>query len=109
MATSLSSGGQGDSLNRTRAVARNAADTFSAIRVIAARICACNGAVSVRKVPSSRAVSGMMLVVVPASIRPTVTTAVSHGLISRLMIACNAVVRCAATTTGSMLAPGFAP
>ena len=64
---------------------------------------------SVRTVPSSSAVSGMMLDVVPAVIRPTVSTAGSNTLNRRVTIVCSAPTIAAAAGTGSIARSGIAP
>lgn len=56
----------------------------SAIRRIAAIIRSRTASDWVRRLREMRAVAGMMFGAVPASIRPTVSTADSRGLISRL-------------------------
>ena len=51
----------------------------------------------------------MMLFLLPASIRPTVTTAVSRGLISRDTTVCKRITVAAAITTGSIVVSGSEP
>jgi pyridoxal biosynthesis lyase PdxS len=56
---------------------------------------------SARIVPSSSAVSGMMLELVPAEIRVTVSTAGSKTLNVRVIMVCSAPTIAAAAGTGS--------
>lgn len=62
-----------------------------------------------RTLSPSEADSGMMLFLLPASIRPTVTTAVSRGLISRDTTVCKRITVAAAITTGSIVVSGSEP
>ena len=55
------------------------------------------------------ALSGMTLAASPATMLPTVITAASSGSTLRDTMLCNAVVICAATSTGSMALCGIAP
>ena len=61
---------------------------------------------SVRTVPSSVAVSGMTLVVVPALMCATVSTAGSNALTRRVTIVCSAPTIAAAAGTGSSASCG---
>ena len=56
---------------------------------------------NVRIVPWISAIGGMMLLVVPASMRPTVTTAGSKTSIRRVTISCSACTISQAIGTGS--------
>jgi hypothetical protein len=60
----------------------------------------------VRIVPSTKAVSGMMFVVVPASMWAIVTTAGSKTSTRRVTIACSASTISAATGIGSIVSWG---
>src|SRR5918995_1896898 len=64
---------------------------------------------SVRTVPPSRAVSGMMLKAVPAPISPTVSTAGSTGSTSLETTVCSAVTIWAAMAIASAVRCGIAP
>ena len=62
-----------------------------------------------RMVPSSSAVSGMMLDVVPVVILATVSTAGSKTLIRLVIMVCRAPTMAAAAGTGSSASAGIAP
>lgn len=60
-------------------------------------------------VSPSSAVAGMMLLALPAWKRPTVTTAVSRGVISRATMDCSLSTIAAPMTTGSVVVSGREP
>ena len=63
----------------------------------------------VRTLSRSTARSAMMLLLVPATLLPTVTTANSPGLVSRATMVCSLITMDAASTTGSTLRCGIEP
>lgn len=81
----------------------------AAIRRIAATIRSRTASDWVRRLREIRAVEGMMFGAVPASIRPTVSTADSRGAISRLTTLWSRVTRYAAVSTGSTVVSGRDP
>lgn len=81
----------------------------AAIRRIAAIIRSRTSSDCVRMLRAIRASAGMMLCRVPASIRPTLSTADSRAASSRLTTVCSRVTRYAAVTTGSTVDSGREP
>jgi len=83
-----------------------AALTPSATRRMPSRTFARVRSLMARMVPSMTAVSGMMLLVVPALMRPTVTTVGSNTSIVRVTIVCSACTISHAMGMGSSAACG---
>jgi hypothetical protein len=81
----------------------------SALRRMPSRSCLRVPSLVLRTVSWSLTSSGMMLCLVPPWIEPTVTTAGSVGLTSRLTSVCRSRTSLAAMTTGSMVVCGWAP
>jgi hypothetical protein len=94
----------------TSAVAPAAAAIPSASFFTRACMSACTPSSNVRIVPTSRALSGMMLLRTPDWNWPTVTMAGSSVMLTlRLTMVCSAVTICAPITMGSTPCHGVAP
>src|SRR6266852_3700590 len=90
-------------------LARGAAASPFATRAMAASSCFCTSSLYERTVICSFTSSGMMLLLVPPWIEPTLTTAESWALISRETMVCRATTVLAASSTGSTVLCGLAP
>src|SRR5262249_35143488 len=80
-----------------------------AMRTMPSRMCLRTESLVVRTVICNFTSLGMMLCLVPPWIEPTVTTAGSRGLVSRLTSVCRSSTMRAAMTMGSMVVCGAEP